>query len=216
MDATAWDARYAASDLVWSAEPNRFVEAELADLPPGRALDLAAGEGRNAIWLARRGWTVTAVDFSQVGLDKGRTLARDTPVRWVCADATRWDEPAAYDLALLAYLQLAADERRAAVRAAWASLVPGGTFLLVAHDSTNLAEGTGGPQDPAVLMTAEDVLADLTAGSTEVDAGIEVVRAERVARVVAGQPGGDEHGHGDEPARTAYDCLVRLVKRSRG
>jgi len=199
MDAAAWDERYAASELVWSAEPNRFVAEELADLPTGRALDLAAGEGRNAIWLARRGWTVTAVDFSQVALDKGRRLAGDTPVRWVCADATRWDEPASYDLVVLAYLQLPAPERRAAVQAAYASLVPGGTFLLVAHDSTNLTEGTGGPQDPAVLMTAEDVLGDL-AGSA-----YDVVRAGRVARRASAE-------HGGEPDRTAWDCLVRLVR----
>jgi SAM-dependent methyltransferase len=200
VDARAWDERYAASELVWSAGPNAFVAAELAGLPPGRALDLAAGEGRNAIWLARRGWQVTAADFSQVALDKGRRLAGDTPVRWVRADATTWDEPASYELVVLAYLQLAAEERRAAVRAAYASLVPGGTFLLVAHDSSNLAEGTGGPQDPAVLMTAADVLRDLEGGEHD------VLRAERVPRLV-----GD--GHGEEPARTAWDCLVRLVRR---
>ena len=199
MDAHDWDERYAASELVWSAGPNRFVEAELADLPPGRALDLAAGEGRNAIWLARRGWEVTAADFSQVALDKGRRLAGDTPVRWVCADATRWDERSAYDLVVVAYLQLPAAERAAAVRAAYHALWPGGTLLVVAHDSTNLAEGTGGPQDPAVLYTAEDVLDDL-AGE-----GFDVLRAERVARTV-----GD--GHGEEPARVAWDCLVRLVR----
>jgi SAM-dependent methyltransferase len=200
VDAQDWDERYAAHDLVWSAEPNVFVAAELADLEPGRALDLAAGEGRNAIWLARRGWTVTAADFSQVALDKGRQLAGDTEVRWVCADATRWDEPAAYDLVVVAYLQLAAPERRAALRAAYASLVEGGTLLVVAHDSSNLAEGTGGPPDPAVLMTAEDVLGDLDG------LAFDVARAERVARQV-----GD--GHGEEPARTAWDCLVRLVRR---
>ncbi len=199
MDAHDWDERYAASELVWSAGPNRFVEAELADLPPGRALDLAAGEGRNAIWLARRGWEVTAADFSQVALAKGRRLAGDTPVRWVCADATRWDERSAYDLVVVAYLQLPAAERAAAVRAAYHALWPGGTLLVVAHDSTNLAEGTGGPQDPAVLYTAEDVLDDL-AGE-----GFDVLRAERVARTV-----GD--GHGEEPARVAWDCLVRLVR----
>ncbi len=71
MDASAWDARYAASDLVWSASPNRFVVEELAYVRPGRAVDLACGEGRNAIWLAQLGWQVTAVDFSQVALDKG-------------------------------------------------------------------------------------------------------------------------------------------------
>ena len=104
-------------------------------------------------------------------------------------------------MSLVAYLQLAADERGAAVRNAFACLRPGGTFLLVAHDSTNLTEGTGGPQDPAVLMTAEDVLTDLGGEA------FEVQRAGRVARQV-----GD--GHGEEPAATAWDCLVRLVRRA--
>ena len=200
MDAHAWDERYAAAELVWSAEPNRFVADGLADLPPGRALDLAAGEGRNAIWLARRGWEVTAADFSQVALDKGRRLAGDTTVRWVCADATTWSERAAYDLVVVAYLQLPAAGRGAAVRAAYHALWPGGTLFLVAHDSTNLVEGTGGPQDPDVLYTAEDVLADL-AGE-----GFDTIHAGRVARAVG-------EGHGEEPARTAWDCLVRLVRR---
>jgi SAM-dependent methyltransferase len=202
MDADAWDQRYADSDLVWSATPNQFVAAELADLPPGRAVDLAAGEGRNAIWLARRGWDVTAVDFSQVGLDKGRALAGDTPVTWVCADATTWTAQSPYDLALIAYLQLPAEQRRSAVRHAFAALRVGGTLFVVAHDSTNLIDGTGGPQDPAVLLTAEDVLADLGGLS------FDVIRAERVARTV-------EPGHGGEPDRVAYDALVRLVRRSR-
>ena len=196
MDASQWDARYAATELVWSAEPNRFVAAELADLPPGRALDLAAGEGRNAIWLARRGWEVTAADFSQVALDKGRRLAGDTPVRWVCADATRWDERASYDLVLMAYLQLPAGERRAAVRAAYAALAPGGTLFVVAHDSQNLTAGVGGPQSADALYSADDVLADL-AGLD--GAAYDVLRAERVERPT--------------PDGVALDALVRLVAR---
>ena len=202
MDAEAWDERYAASELVWSAGPNQFVEAECADLPPGRALDLAAGEGRNAIWLAQRGWQATAVDFSAVALEKGRRLAGEVNVEWVVADATTWERPDSYDLVVIAYLQLPEDERRAAVRCGFASLRPGGTFFLVAHDTSNLTEGTGGPQDASVLMTAEDVLADLDGES------YEVVRAERVAREVTGL---DEHG--GEERRTAFDCLVRLVRR---
>jgi len=197
MDAESWDERYRESELVWSAGPNQFVESELAGLPPGRAVDLAAGEGRNAMWLSRQGWQVTAVDFSQAGLDKGRTLAGDLPVEWVCADATTWTDDAAYDLCVVAYLQLAADERRAAVRNGFASLRSGGTFLLVAHDSTNLTEGTGGPQDPGVLMTAEDVLGDLDGEQ------FEVQRAERVTRQVAQPDGG---------TATAYDALVRVVR----
>ena len=206
MDARDWDRRYEASELVWSAAPNRFVEAELAGLPPGRAVDLAAGEGRNALWLAARGWQVTAVDFSAAGLDKGRALQRrrggDLRIDWVQADVLEYDPgAAAVDLALLAYLQLPEDERRTAVRRAFGMLRDGGTLFVVAHDSTNLTDGTGGPQDAAVLYTAEDVLADLDGER------FEVLRAERVARDV---PPPDDAPTG--PPRTAYDALVRLVR----
>jgi SAM-dependent methyltransferase len=76
MERQDWDRRYRGSELVWTAQPNRFVADELGELPPGRALDLGAGEGRNAVRLAERGWRVTAVDFSPVALDKARRLAR--------------------------------------------------------------------------------------------------------------------------------------------
>ncbi|HEU5042900.1 MAG TPA: class I SAM-dependent methyltransferase [Nocardioidaceae bacterium] len=204
MDARAWDERYAASELVWSARPNQFVATELADLVPGRALDLASGEGRNALWLAARGWEVTAVDFSLVGLDKGRSLQtrhprdRDLNVDWVHADVLEYiPSPASYDLVLLAYLQLVPEQRRVAVHAAFSALRVGGTFFLVAHDSTNLTEGTGGPQDPSVLLTAEDVLADLDGERFEVQC------ADRVTRMVD-QPDGSQ--------KAAYDALVRLVR----
>jgi SAM-dependent methyltransferase len=211
VDARAWDERYAASELVWSATPNRFVAEELGDLPPGLALDVAAGEGRNALWLAEHGWQVTAVDFSLVGLDKGRDLqarhprGRDLHVDWVHADALTYDSGALrFDLVLVAYLQLVADERRAAVRRAFGALREGGTFFLVAHDATNLTEGTGGPSDPDVLFTAEEVLGDLDGER------FEVLRAERVARTVPSEDPADEHG--GAAGRTAYDALVRLVR----
>ncbi len=207
MDASDWDERYAARELIWSAEPNVFVARESADLTPGRAVDLAAGEGRNAIWLARQGWDVTAVDWSGVGLDKGRQLAGDTALIWQQADATTWRAEAPFDLAVLAYLQLPAEQRAAAVRNAFDALGQGGTFLLVAHDTTNLAEGTGGPQDPSVLYAAEDVLADLAGRS------FETVVAERVSRVVAAPAGDGSHQHAGEAERVAWDCLVRLVAR---
>jgi SAM-dependent methyltransferase len=211
MDAREWDERYAATGLVWSAAPNQFVERELADLPPGRALDVAAGEGRNAIWLAARGWEVTAVDFSLAGLDKGRTLqerherGRDLRIEWVHADVLTYDPgPVPFDLVVVAYLQLAADQRRTAVRRAFAALRPGGTFFLVAHDATNLTEGSGGPTSPEVLFTAEEVLSDLDGER------FEVRHADRVVRVLpAVEP---SHQHEAEPERKAYDALVRLVR----
>jgi SAM-dependent methyltransferase len=208
MDAHDWDLRYADSGLVWSAGPNQFVESELADLSPGRAIDVAAGEGRNSLWLADRGWDVTAVDFSRTGLDKGRTLqtrherGRDLRIDWVHADVLEYDAgEGTYDLALLAYLQLPAEQRRTAVRRSFLALCDGGTLLVVAHDSTNLTEGTGGPQYPEVLYTAVDVLVDLDGER------FEVVRAERVAREVP--PPADDP---DQAPRTAYDALVRVVR----
>lgn len=200
MDATAWDERYAASGQVWSIEPNQFVAGELAGLTPGTGLDLACGEGRNAIWLARHGWTMTAMDFSSVAVERGRRSAGDLPVTWVVGDALTAELPSV-DLVVLAYLQLPENQRRTAVRRGFAALNPGGRLFLVAHDSSNLAEGTGGPQDPSVLYTVEDVLGDLEGEQ------LDVVRAERVARRV---PEEDEHG-GSRDA-TAWDALVHLTR----
>lgn len=195
MDSAEWDQRYAQSDLVWTAEPNRFVVAEVQDLPPGRALDLGTGEGRNALWLAAKGWQVTAVDFSAAGLDKARRLAqaRGLPVDWVLADVLDYQpETAAYQLVLLAYLQLAAASLDRVLRQAARALVPGGTMLVVGHDVTNLTEGVGGPQDPALLHTPEAITRALS--------GLVVQRAERVRRPVG------EDGH------EAIDTLVRAVR----
>ena len=93
---------------MWTAEPNRFVVAELQDLAPGRALDVAAGEGRNVVWLASRDWQVTAVDFSAAGLEKGRRLAqaRGVGIDWVHADVRDYQpEAGSFQLVLVAYLR---------------------------------------------------------------------------------------------------------------
>jgi SAM-dependent methyltransferase len=202
VDAAGWDARYAEVDQVWSVGPNQFVEAELRALPPGRALDLACGEGRNAIWLAELGWRVTAIDFSSVGVERGRTRAAGLPVSWVVGDVLTVDLPEA-DLAVLAYLQLTAEQRRIVVRRAFAALEPGGTLFVVAHDSSNLTEGTGGPQDPSVLYTADDVLEDLARES------FDVVRAGRTPRMV--RVGDDHRGGSPNQDETAWDAVVRVT-----
>jgi SAM-dependent methyltransferase len=195
VTAADWDARYRAQELVWGVAPNRWVAQELSDLAPGRALDVACGEGRNALWLAARGWQVTAVEFSAVALDKARALEKSQPgvgaVHWVLADATSYHAEEPVDVALLCYLQLPAPERRLAVRAAADALAAGATLLVVAHDSRNLADGTGGPQYPQVLYTAQDVVEDLRGTDLTVERAAEVLRPV------------------DGAERPAIDCLVR-------
>jgi SAM-dependent methyltransferase len=195
MKREAWDERYRAKDLVWGAEPNRFVAELLGDREPaGRALDLACGEGRNAIWLAKRGWSVTGVDFSEVAIERARKLAGEAgaPVEWVCADASRYEaEAGAFALVLVSYLQVPAAERRAVLARAAAALAPGGELFLIGHALRNLADGTGGPQHPSVLWDPEDLAAELRG------VGLHVERCEEVMRPVEGE------------AREAIDVLAR-------
>ena len=191
MEAADWDARYAATQRVWAAAPNQFVAAELSELPPGRALDLAAGEGRNAIWLAERGWQVTAIDFSAVAIERGRSSGGG--VDWVVGDVATHLLPSAVDLVLISYLQLPKPEMVPIWRRAFAAVRPGGTFFVISHDSSNLDRGVGGPQDPNCLHTAADVIEALE------DVEFEMVKADCVARQT-------ETG-------TAFDALVRLVRR---
>lgn len=197
MDSTAWDARYAERQLVWGAEPNRFVVEELTDQPPGAALDLGAGEGRNALWLAGRGWRVTAVDFSAVAIDRGRALAatRDVIVHWVVADVREYRPPVgAFDAVLVAYLHVRPSERASVLERAAAALAPGGRILVIGHDESNLRDGVGGPQDPTVLYTPDAITAELP--------GLTVRRAERARRPV----------EVDGALRYALDTVVCAVR----
>ncbi|MHB8890524.1 MAG: class I SAM-dependent methyltransferase [Candidatus Limnocylindrales bacterium] len=173
-----WDARHAAREPVESAEADPTLVEAVGALAPGRALDLGAGDGRNAVWLAGLGWRTTAVDFSRVALERGRALAARAGVEvdWRLADLLEWVPPAeAFDLVVLMFIHLPPEERRRVYARAAACIAPGGTLLVVGHDRSNLTEGVGGPQDPAVLFTAREVAAELPAGFV-------VQRAEIVRR----------------------------------
>jgi SAM-dependent methyltransferase len=196
--AAEWDARYAAVDRVWSTGPNVFVEEICAALPPGRCLDVAGGEGRNALWLADRGWEATVADFSAVALQRAAHLWDQREERTGRLHVRQVDVLAdplgdqSFDLVLVCYLQVPAEARRTAHLSAAAAVAPGGTLLVVAHHTDNLADGVGGPQDPAVLFSEDDVVADL-AGT-----GLETVSAVKRERGVE-QDGG---------AASAYDVVV--------
>jgi SAM-dependent methyltransferase len=187
-----WDKRYASVENLWAVRPNRFLVAEAGGLNPGRGLDLACGEGQNAIWLATLGWEVIGVDYSEVAVSKARTRAdRDgVHVDFLVADLVSYEpEACAFDLVLVLYLHIPRDERRGVLERAASAVAPGGTFVFVGHDLTNLTEGVGGPSDPGLLCTPDDIAAELP--------GLEIEKAERVLRDVAGE------------TRDAIDALVR-------
>ena len=156
MDAEAWDERYRAAERLWSTAPNVFVEKRLADREPGVGLDLASGEGRNAIWLAERGWDMTAVDFSSVALKRGEALS--DAVEFIEADVFTWEPDRSFDLILIAYLQVEAEPLAELVRRASGWLSPGGELFMIGHDISNLDEGVGGPQVPDILWDLDLML----------------------------------------------------------
>jgi SAM-dependent methyltransferase len=169
-----WDARYQ-EKRQWSEGPNALVAELLTGVPPGTAVDLAAGEGRHALWLASLGWDVTAVDFSAVGVRRGREQPGADRVRWVTADVLGWTAPpSSLDLVLVAYLHLPTEDMTPVLVRAVDWLRPGGRFLLLGHDVDNLTRGVGGPQDPGILHSVERL--------APVAARLDVDRLEQVLR----------------------------------
>jgi len=195
MTSEQWDERYSQRELVWTAQPNSFLVEEVGDMAPGRALDVACGEGRNAVWLATRGWDVTGVDFSPAGIAKARRLAEECEVEaaWEVADTTTWQPPAgSFDLVIMFYLHLPPAALGLALGHAREALAPGGTLLIVGHALRNLTDGYGGPPTADGLYSPDDLVATLE--------GLTVERAEEVLRPVAV----------DGQTHTAIDALVRV------
>ncbi|HUF15854.1 MAG TPA: class I SAM-dependent methyltransferase [Acidimicrobiia bacterium] len=160
MDAAAWDERYRATGRLWSEGPNLFVDDRLSGVTNGVGLDLASGEGRNAIWLAERGWQMTAVDFSDVAVERGRS--RSEAVEFISADVRSWEPAQCFDLVLIAYLHLVAAEFEPLVRRSVSWLLPGGELFMIGHDGSNIARGVGGPQTLEILWDVDEIVAWLT------------------------------------------------------
>jgi SAM-dependent methyltransferase len=199
MDAAEWDDRYRTTELIWTAEPNRFLVEQVTDLGPGRALDLGCGEGRNAVWLAQRGFDVTAIDFSAVAIEKASQLAQERRVHvdWIVADVTATLPEGPFDLAVVLYLHLREPTFTSLLTRVCGALAPGGTLLVIGHHVDNLTDGVGGPQD-------RDVLHDhrVIAGSVAADPAMSVVTAARVERPVVV----------DDEQKYAIDSLVRATR----
>ena len=181
MSSTYWDERYSGDDLAYGAAPNDFL-AHMADRFPtkGRALDIGAGEGRNALFLASRGLDVLAVDQSAVGMQKAERLARERglSLRTQAVDLRDFDAaPASFDVITSVFVHLPAALRAAVHQGVARWLKPGGVFLLEAYAPDQIARTTGGPKDPSLLAPLETLLAEL--------AGLEIEHQAALVRNVA-------------------------------
>ena len=170
FDESFWDERYRQHGehaSVWSGEPNAQLVAEVVDLTPGSALDVGAGEGADAAWLARRGWRVTAVDISSVALARAAAAVQDEPetaarITWQHQDLTASPPPAGtFDLVSAQFLHLPAPQRDGVYSRLAASVAPGGTLLIVGHHPSDLDTSVRRPSTPGLLFTAEEIAARL-------------------------------------------------------
>ena len=172
-----WDGRYRERGAVCGSEPSRFLLEVAADLDPGTALDLGCGQGRNALWLAGLGHTVTGLDLSPVAVAQATEIAAklDIDARFEAVDLLTWDPGGrVWDLVLLANLHLPEKLRRTVHAAAVRAVAPGGRIVVIAHHLDNLGSGTGGPSNPDWLFTEAQLEADFS--------DLEIVRNERVVR----------------------------------
>ena len=204
FDEQSFEERYRATDALWSGRPNTQLVREAADLPPGTALDVGCGEGADAIWLAERGWQVTAVDFARTALERGRAHAEALGsevagrIRWVHADVTAELPGDGLDLVSAQFMHLPTEQRRALFTRLADAVRPGGQLLLVGHDFSDIAAGAHRPPEPERFFTAQEVAASLDADEWE------VLVAEARPRPAAVHEGHDI---------TVHDAVVRARRR---
>jgi SAM-dependent methyltransferase len=197
-----WDARYAESHRIWSGRPNQRLVEEVSDLAPGSALDVGSGEGADAVWLAERGWRVTALDVSEVALGRVREHALEAGtadrVETLHHDLVAGGPaPGRYDLVSAFYFHVP-EEQHAGFYSGLADLVePGGTLLVVGHHPDDIDSGARRPHGPQLLFTPEQVVAVLDPDAWE------VVTAAAPTRSMA-QPDGEV---------TVRDAVVRAQRR---
>lgn len=203
LEPSAWDERYGGEELVWSGFPNPQLVAQVDELTPGAALDVGAGEGADAVWLARRGWAVTAVDFSQMALKRIAEHAAEAGVEITTeqADVRTWTPPAgAFQLVNSQFMHQPAEVFAPLVARLADAVAPDGHLLVVGHHPKDLEKPEiGRPPVGDMLFTAEEIAAQLDPSTWE------IVAAETRPRQLIGLDG--------EPV-TGHDAVLHARRRS--
>jgi SAM-dependent methyltransferase len=191
LDESSWNTRYREAESIWSGHPNPQLVAEVAGLAPGLALDVGCGEGADAIWLARHGWDVVAIDISSVALERATQHAEDTDheaasrIEWRHVDLVAVPpELSSFELVSAQFMQLPPEPRASLFTALAASVRAGGTLLVVGHHPSDMMSGVRRPPMPDRFYTADDIAGLLDTSWTV------VVSEARSRRVMT--PGGDE------------------------
>jgi SAM-dependent methyltransferase len=202
----AWDERYRSRDALWSGNPNAQLVAQAGELPPGRALDVGAGEGADAIWLASRGWHVTAVDLSAVALERASANADHAGediagrIDWVHEDVTSWDPgPGRFDLVSVQYLHLPPASRQAMLEHLAGAVAPGGSLLMVCHHPSDLQTTVPRPNMPELFYTGDDIAAELDPDQWAI-----------ITNAAPGRSVTDPEGN----AVTVHDTVLRAIRRA--
>ncbi|MGH3502877.1 MAG: class I SAM-dependent methyltransferase [Nocardioidaceae bacterium] len=158
MDAQLWEDRYRSRGQLFSGAPNGVLVTEATGLRPGQALDVGSGEGADALWLARHGWQVTAVDISPTALQRAADADTEGRVRWVRADlATTPPEAGAFDLVSVQYFPLRRQLDHTTLRGLLDAVAPGGTLLFASHDPADIAPRPDEGFDPNDYYQPDDV-----------------------------------------------------------
>ena len=160
---TIWNERYGTDGFLFGKEPNRFFSETLSGLNPGTILLPAEGEGRNAVHAARLGWDVDAFDASSVGRDKAMQLAEDegVSIRYQVGMIEYYEpEPARYDAIALIYCHLHPSVRKPFFEKLVESLAPGGVLIMEVFRKEQLGHKSGGPSDPEMLYSAEQLASE--------------------------------------------------------
>jgi SAM-dependent methyltransferase len=204
FDQAFWDERYRSQTSLWSGKPNRHLIAETEDLTPGRALDVGAGEGADAIWLAGRGWQVTAVDISLVALERaaghaeraGADIAKR--ISWDHHDLIEWEPPRDhFDLVSAQYMHLPPAPRQALFDRLASAVAPGGTLLIVGHHPSDMQTTMPRPQRPELFFTGDDIAGQLDPSGWDI-----------ITNAAAGRTATDPDGH----AVTIHDTVLRAQR----